>query len=216
MAGKRAETVLEMMFFVERFTLNRAWNALSDDEFLWEPSPDAWSIRPAGESRTPTPFVSEALCADFDGNVAMAADGVKTFEPLTSIAWLFWHVGSMPARLTDIDFVGGDRTMASGWTSPYLTHHPIFTSAAHATGALRDGWADLRAVIERTTDEQFEARAPRYTYTAAPMRDGLCVLGPPGPAHPATFFVAGTLNEVSHHASQICTLRDLHAHRAAR
>lgn len=80
---------------------------------------------------------------------------------------------------------------------------------------MRDGWAVLRAVLESTTDEQFEMRACRYTYAQAPMTDGLCVLGPPGPEHPATFFVAGTLNEVSHHASQICTLRDLYAHRSA-
>lgn len=105
--------------------------------------------------------------------------------------------------------------MDSGWTSPYLTHHPVFTSAADATTAMRHGWADLRAVIERTTDEQFGMQARRYTYAAAPMRDGLCVLGPPGPEHPATFFVSGILNEVSHHASQMCTLRDLYAHRAA-
>jgi hypothetical protein len=30
--------------------------------------------------------------------------------------------------------------MASGWTSPYLTHHSMFTSAAEAVTALRDGW----------------------------------------------------------------------------
>ena len=104
--------------------------------------------------------------------------------------------------------------MDSGWTSPYLTHHPVFTNAADATTAMRDGWVKLRAVIEATTDEQLETQARRYTYAAAPMKDGLCALGPPGPEHPATFFVAGTLNEVSHHASQICTLRDLYAHRA--
>lgn len=209
MDGKRAHVFLEVMDRIAYFTLERACAELSDDEFYWEPAPSSWSIRRRDECRTPTPFGNGDWLVDFEVPEPTPA-------PMTSIAWLFWHVGSMPARLIDIDFLGGDRTMASGWTSPYLTHHPIFTSAAHATGALRDGWADLRAVIERTTDEQFEARAPRYTYAAAPMRDGLCVLGPPGPAHPATFFVAGTLNEVSHHASQICTLRDLHAHRAAR
>jgi hypothetical protein len=51
----------------------------------------------------------------------------------------------MPGRLCDIDFLGGTRTMASGWTSPYLTHHPIFTSAAEAVTALRDGWQRLSA-----------------------------------------------------------------------
>jgi hypothetical protein len=67
--------------------------------------------------------------------------------PMTTIAWLYWHIASMPGRLCDIDFLGGTRTMASGWTSPYLTHHPVFTSAAEAVTALRDGWQRLREAI---------------------------------------------------------------------
>jgi hypothetical protein len=37
------------------------------------------------------------------------------------------------------------------------------------------------------------------------------VLGPPGPPRPAFHFVAGALNEVSHHGAQIGAVRDLHA-----
>jgi len=193
---------------IEQFSIARACTGLSDEEFYWEPAPSSWSIRRRDECRTPTPFGNGDWLVDF-------AIPEPTPPPMTSIAWLFWHVGSMPARLAELDFLGGNRPNHSGWTSPYLTHHPIFTSAADATAALRDGWASLRAAIERTTDEQFETPAHRYTYAAAPMSDGLCALGPPGPEQPATFFVAGTLNEVSHHATQICTLRDLYAHRAA-
>jgi hypothetical protein len=104
--------------------------------------------------------------------------------------------------------------MSSGWASPYLTHHPVFTNAADAVAALRRGWADLRATMERTTDEQFETSARGYTCANAPMNDGLCV-GTPGPEHSATFFVAGTVKEVSHLATQICVLRDLNAARHA-
>ena len=52
MAGKRAETLLEMMFFIKRYTLDRAWTDLTDAEFLWEPAPNTWSVRPVTESRT--------------------------------------------------------------------------------------------------------------------------------------------------------------------
>jgi len=207
-AGKRADVFLQLMHRIEYFSLERACAELTDEEFYWEPAPASWSIRRRDECRTPTPFGNGDWLVDFEVPEPTPA-------PLTSIAWLFWHVGSMPARLTEVDFLGGNRTMDSGWTSPYLTHHPVFTNAADAATAMRDGWADLRAVIECTTDEQFELQACRYTYAAVPMRDGLCVLGPPGPQHPATFFVAGTLNEVNHHASQICTLRDLYAQRPA-
>ena len=177
MIGKRAGVFLELMDRIEYFTLRRAWSELTDDEFLWEPTPSTWSVRRVDECRTPTPFGQGDWRVDFGRE--------PTPAPMTSIAWLFWHVGSMPARLVDIDFLGGSRAMSSGWTSPYLTHHPVFTNAADAVAALRSGWADLRATMESTTDEQLETAARRYTYANAPMKDGLCVIGPPGPKHSA-------------------------------
>ena len=45
MTGKRAETLLELMYQIERFTLARAWAGLTDDEFFWEPFTTTWSIR---------------------------------------------------------------------------------------------------------------------------------------------------------------------------
>jgi hypothetical protein len=202
-SGKRSDVFGEVMERIEYFTLERAWTNLTDEEFFWEPTPSTWSVRRVEACRTPTPFGSGDWRVDFGPE--------PTPAPMTSIAWLCWHIGSMPARLTEIDFLGGAHTMASGWTSPYLTHHKIFTNAADATAGLRDGWSGLREALDRTTDEQLEVHTSRYTYANAPMRDGLCVLGPPGPEHAATFFVAGALNEVSHHASQICVLRDLYA-----
>lgn len=202
--AKRADTFLELMNRIEYFTLERAWTDLTDDEFFWEPTPSTWSVRRKNDCRTPSPFGVGDWLVDFE-----VPEPRPT--PMTSIAWLAWHVGSMPGRFIEIDFLGGDHTMASGWTSPYLTHHAIFTSAHDAVAALREGWAALRAAIETTTDDRFEARVARYTYADAPMKDGLCVLGPPGPEHPMTFFVAGVLNEVSHHATQICSMRDMYA-----
>ena len=70
MAGKRAESLLELMYFIERFTLNRAWTGLTDDELFWEPAPGSWSIRPAAECRTATPFVISDWIADMDSNEA--------------------------------------------------------------------------------------------------------------------------------------------------
>jgi hypothetical protein len=158
--SKRADAFLQVMYRIESFTLDRALSGLTDDEFFWEPSTSTWSIRRRSDCRTSTPFG--------DGDwVVYFENPEPTPAPLTSIAWLFWHIGSMPARFAEIDFVGGSHTMASGWTSPYLTHHAIYT-----------------------TDEEFETMAPRYTYADVPMKDGLCVLGPPGPEHPVTFFVA--------------------------
>ena len=40
MAGKRAQTLLDSMLFIELYTLNRAWTDLTDDEMFWEPFAD--------------------------------------------------------------------------------------------------------------------------------------------------------------------------------
>jgi len=68
---------------------------------------------------------------------------------------------------------------------------------------------------QRADDRQLEVTTAAYTYAAEPPRSGLCVAGPPGPAHPATRFIAGTLTEVDHHATQIGALRDAYAWRGS-
>lgn len=98
--------------------------------------------------------------------------------PMTSIAWLAWHIGTLPSRLSEVDFLNGDHTIASGWTSPYLTHHPIFACAHHATTAFWEGWGALRAALAEASDDQLELTSPDYTYAHEPMSGGLCVLGP--------------------------------------
>src|SRR5689334_15950110 len=113
------------MYFIERFTLRRAWDGLTDDELLWEPTEGAWSVRPVDQSRTATPFVTGALEADYDSDLVMGTIDGKDNEPLTTIAWLFWHVGSMPGRAAELDIFGGAHRADTGWTSPYSTPHPI-------------------------------------------------------------------------------------------
>lgn len=193
---------------IEQFTLQRAWDDLTDEELFWEPVPGAWGVRRRDECRTRHPFGTGEWVVDFDVDLS-----VRDQAPLTTIGWLLWHIGSMPARLAEVDFLGGHRVMSSGWTSPYLSHHPVFDRAARASQNLRDGWAALRGAVERADDEQLGRCSARYTYAAEPPTGGLLALGPPGPEHPATFFVAGTLNEISHHGSQVCALRDLYAAR---
>jgi hypothetical protein len=203
-AKGRSETLAEMMFFIERFTLNRAWNGLTDDEFLWEPMPGCWTVRPVEETRTPTPFVVGAWAADFDVDLAAASNPSegKVTEPLTSIAWLFWHIGSMPGRTAQLDFLGGDRTTESGWTSPYIAGHPIFTTADEAVGAMRAGWRQIGAALRSASDEQLEHPVRFWGY------------GGPGPMGTGAQVIASVLNEVSHHGTQICVLRDLYRLRA--
>ncbi len=201
-AKRRSETLAELMFFIERFTLSRAWKGLTDDEFLWEPMPGCWTVRPVDETRTPTPFVVGAWAADFDSDLAAASDPGKATEPLTSIAWLFWHVGSMPGRTAQLDFLGGDHATESGWTSPYLARHPIFSTADEAVGAMRAGWRQIGAALRSASDEQLERPVRFWGY------------GGPGRMGTGAQVIAWMLNEISHHGTQIGVLRDLYRLRA--
>ena len=92
-AEGRCETLAEMMFFIERFTLTRAWNGLTDDEFLWEPMPGCWTVRPVEETRTPTPFVVGAWAADFDASLAAATTGATDLDRMALLAHRL-HAGS--------------------------------------------------------------------------------------------------------------------------
>jgi hypothetical protein len=90
-AGKNREA---MMHPIEHLTLARAWEGLTDDEFFWEPFTTTWSIRRQDQCRTPNPFGAGEWLADF-------AIPEPAPVPMTTIAWLYWHIGSMPGRLCD-------------------------------------------------------------------------------------------------------------------
>lgn len=149
---------------IEVFTLSRAWPRLSDEEFFWEPTAGAWGVRRQEKCRTPTPFGNGNWVADFDNDLAVEVNAPGEIEPMTTIGWLLWHIGSMPGRLAQMDFLGGSRTLASGWSSPYLSQHPVFTSASEATETLRAGWNELSSALEKADDQQMEQRIARYTY----------------------------------------------------
>jgi hypothetical protein len=204
--GKRADTVLEHMGRIEQFTLGRVCEGLTDDELFFEPVPNMWSVRRRGECTTDMPFGLGEWVVDFG-----RSNG--TPEPMTTIAWLLWHIGSMPGRAVETELFGGPHAYSSGWTSPYLTHHEIFTTADRAVEVLGAGWASLRAAIEALDDDGFERRFARYTYARAPKPDGVLPIGEPGDRHTATFFAVSIVNEISHHGAQVCVLRDLYAHR---
>ena len=199
MASRRGDTLLNMMLFIEMFTLNRAWSDLSKDEFFWEPVPGSWSVRPREECRTPNPFGIGDWVADFDGSVAGAAVEGKAIEPLTTIAWLFWHVGSMAGRTADLNFLGGTKSAESGWTSAYLGDHPVFATPSEAVGVMQSGWRTLDEAIRASTDEDLEQGTRFWGYP-----------GHPGPPTQGYGIIASVLNEISHHGSQVCMLRDLY------
>lgn len=197
-----------MMRFIEWFTLQRAWHGLSDDELFWEAVAGSWGVRRRGECETPTPFGDGDWVVDFDAGLVRAADEGNAIEPLTTIGWLMWHIGSIPGRLAQLDFLGGSKTADSGWTSPYLTAHRVFTSATDAADSMRAGWRALERSLQAATDDELERPTRGYTYSDEP---GPPAFGDePGPPTYGAAIIASTLNEISHHGTQICMLRDLY------
>ena len=180
------------MLFIEMFTLNRAWSDLSQDEFFWEPVAGSWSVRRRDECRTPNPFGTGDWVVDLDDAIAVEGKG---FEPLTTIAWLFWHFGSMAGRAAELDFLGGTKSAESGWPSPFLGDHPVFTTPSEAVEVTRTGWRALDQAIRASTDEDLEQQTRFWGG------------GPPAPGYQA---LASLLNEISHHGAQVCMLRDLY------
>jgi hypothetical protein len=124
---------------------------------------------------------------------------------------LIWHVGSTPERLAQLDFLGGSRTADSGWTSPYLTHHRVFSDAEEAVETMRAGWRALEEALRAATDDDLERPIRQYTYGDERPAHGLLAAGKsPGPLTSGTAMVAMVLNEIDHHGTQICVLRDLY------
>jgi DinB superfamily len=199
MAGKRSDTLLNVMLFIEMYTLTRVWTELTNEEFFWEPLPGCWSVHQRSKCLTPTPFGTGDWVADFDADLVERAVRGEAMEPLTTVAWLMWHVGSMPGRLVDLDFLGGERSADSGWPAPYLSDHPVFTSADDAVQTMRTGWRALDRTLQASTDEQLERQTRFWGYP-----------GNPGPPAPGYQIVASLLNEISHHGTQVCVLRDLY------
>jgi hypothetical protein len=211
MPGTRAEVLLTWMDLIDFFTLGRALDGLTQDEFDWKPHPGAWGVARREACTTPTPggAADGEWVVDNDWAVVMAAyDEWKTgvspgeatkFEPMSTIGWLLNHFGAAPGFAATLTFVGGD-VRPTPEVYAQMWGHTILGSADEAVARFRDGWAALRTAVAGATDAVLERPNPGYpSPPTSTSPDG--VLG--------YVSLAGLLNEVSHHGTQICMLRDL-------
>ncbi len=86
------------MLFLEKYTWHRAWTDPIHEKFFWEPASGCWRVRRRGESHTRTPFGNDDWVADFDAELGERADRGEATEPMTTVAWLMWHMASVPGR----------------------------------------------------------------------------------------------------------------------
>jgi hypothetical protein len=197
-ASKRADVFRDWMSLIERFTLNRAFYRLTQDEFDWEPHPGAWGVRRRDTCGTPNPSgdPSDDWVCDQDWNVQMSSwplnPSGEPSEPMSTIGWLLNHFGAAPGLTAQLDFVGG-RVTPTKDVYRRMWGYTVIPTVDEAVARFQDGWAALGTALNDVTDEMLERDASGH---------------PHGRGDRA---VAALLNEVSHHGTQICVLRDVYA-----
>jgi len=158
-------------------------DGLTDEEYLWEPVPDAWSLRPRAEARTKMAAGAGDLVLDFEMPQPEPA-------PVTTIAWRLAHliVGIFGAR---------NASHFDGPAMDYLRFTYAGT-AKEALAQLDEGYARWVEGV-RGLDEAGLAEA------VGPDE------GPYAEAPYATL-VLHIHREVIHHMAEIALLRDLYVH----
>lgn len=200
MAGKRADVLRNWMTLIDRYTLGRGFYRLTQDEFDWEPHPGAWGVRHREMCRTANPSgdpEGDWVC-DQDWQAQMSAwplnaEGEPN-EPMATIGWLLNHFGAAPGLTAQMDFVGGTVTpTVEGYRR--MWGFTIIPTVDEAVTRFREGWSALDTALVDATDEMLEMDCDGHPWKRGDRA------------------VAALLNEVSHHGTQICVLRDMYAHR---
>ena len=164
---------------------------LSDEEYLWEPVPGAWSLRRHADG--PGPGATVLVGAGEWGR-----DGGRPHPwppPVTTIAWRMAHVTEM-------------LTLRAEWTiGEHRRHEAEFVYSGVATGAVSALAEGVRAWREAltTADDAALDQVGRSTY-------------PDGSDAEDVFLdlVWWVNQEVLHHGAEIALLRDLYGARATR
>jgi hypothetical protein len=160
-------------------------DGLTDEEYLWEPVPGAWSLRPRGDAVSTMAAGGGDLVADFQYPEPSPA-------PITTIAWRLAHllVGVLGQR--NASHFGGPPVDYATKVWP--------ATAAGALAELDDEYARWIAGVA-ALDEAALAR---------PVGEA----EGPFAELPYAALVLHINREVIHHGAEIALLRDLYAHRA--
>jgi len=160
-------------------------DGLTDDEYLWEPVADAWSLRPAGEERSP-------MAAGAGGTVADFAYPEPDPAPVTTIAWRMAHlsVGVFGARAAN-HFMPGEPVPDYSTTVWPLTAQGGLEMLDRWYGRWIDGVRSLDATGLAQPCGPSEGEFAEYSMAA---------------------LVLHITREGIHHGAEILLLRDLYRH----
>jgi hypothetical protein len=156
---------------------------LTDEEYLWEPAPGAWSIRRSGEAASPRPFgPGEWLLDD--------APGDPDPTPVTTIAWRLGHLHSDVAGRWEWTF--GERRRP---LDQLVDFNPSAAVALERFWTTLDRWRDSVAAV---TPEQLDT----VGFGQCPWTDDAEV--------PFITVIWEANLELIHHMAEIALLRDLY------
>ena len=115
---------------------------------------------------------------------------------MTTIGWLLNHFGAAPGIVAELEIVGGP-TVPTPELYEQMWGRWILPDVSDAVTRFKDGWSALdRCLRSSGIDANLER-----DYEGHPWKRG-------------DLAVTAMLNEVAHHGTQICMLRDVYAHRS--
>lgn len=164
-------------------------DGLTDDEYLWEPVPGCWSVRPRGQSG---PDLPGAMAAGGGDHVIDFAFPEPSPAPVTTIAWRLGHLVVGVWGMRNASHFGGPEESYEA--------HDYPGTAAGALAQLDQAHARWMAGVAALDEETL----------ATPCGPAE---GPFGDLPMATL-VLHIHREVIHHGAEIALLRDLYLHRS--
>jgi len=155
---------------------------LTDDEYLWEPVPGCWSLRPRGEATSPMAAGAGDTVADFDYPEPDPA-------PFTTIAWRMAHIsiGVLGSRAAN--------HFGEPGTVEYATTDWPLTAAGGL--ALLDRHYDAWTTGVRSLGDEG-------------LRRPCGAAEGPFAEYPMAALVLHISREAIHHGSELCLKRDLY------
>jgi hypothetical protein len=178
------DTLLEQLTYHWNDKARPRLDGLTDDEYLWEPVPGAWSIRPRAEATSALATGAGDLVIDFAYPEPQPA-------PVTTIAWRLAHV---------VVGVFGARNAAHFGGPPM--DYATFTYAGDAATAL----AQLDEGYDRWVTGVRSLGSDGLSRPCGPAEHDWAPL-------PMAALVLHISREVIHHLAEVALVRDLYAHR---
>ena len=173
--------LLEQVDWLWRYAWRPRLDGLTDEQYLWEPAPGAWSVRPRSEATSPMAAGAGDLVIDF-------AHPEPDPPPVTTIAWRLGHivVGVLAMRV------------AGHFGGP-----PVDYGSHHYAATAREALAQLDAAYAAWTAG---VRSLGEDWLAEPCgpSEG------PFAEEPMAMLVLHINRELLHHGAEIALLMDLH------